>query len=83
MNQAPRQPRKDYNHENITIRDVIALRTWIDYAEIIGDDSWRMFRDAPAANKPEPFATRVKMQSQMRKTQMDELRERLSSKAQL
>jgi hypothetical protein len=70
---------KDYNREGISIRDVLAFCTWIDYAEIIGDDSYKMFRDKPSTSKLASFAERVKKQSQFRKAQMEELRQRLSS----
>lgn len=61
----------------ISIRDIIGYRTWIDYAELIGDDSWTLFREAPSANKPRHFAGRVGRQSQLRNAQMKELRQRI------
>ncbi len=63
----------------ISIRDIIGYRTWIDYAEIIGDDSWTLFREAPSTNKPKIFVERVMKQAQLRNTQMKELRQRLLS----
>ena len=81
VTQEPVPARNDYNNQGMSIRDLIGLRTWIDYAEIIGDDSWKMFRDMPSANNPGRFAERVSKQSQLRKTQMDELRQRLASTA--
>lgn len=79
LNQKPTSVRKDHNKEGISIRDMIVFRTWIDYAEIIGDDSYKRFRDMPSTNKPKRFAERVRKQSQLRKTQFEELRQRLSS----
>jgi hypothetical protein len=78
VNQKPTPARIDYNKEAISIRDIIGLRTWVDYAEIIGDNSCKRFRDKPSTNKPEGFAERVRKQSQLRKTQMEELQKRLS-----
>ena len=70
-----------FNKQGITIRDIIAFRTWINYAEIIGDDSCRVFIDQPTAKILEPFASRVRKQAQLRKVEMEKLRERLSSSA--
>ena len=81
VTQKPRIERKDYNKQGITIRDMLGFRAWIDYAEIIGDESSRMFRDSPTSDKQEPFATRIRKQSQLRKAQMEELREIISSKS--
>ncbi len=81
VNQKPPIAGKGFNKEGISVLDMIGFRTWIDYAEIIGDDSFRKFRDWPNEKKPERFTTRVSKQSQLRKGQMDELRERLSSNA--
>lgn len=81
VNQKPLIAEKGFNKEGISILDVIGFRTWVDYAEIIGDDSFGKFRDGPNDKKPEPFATRIRKQSQLRKSQMEELRERLSSNA--
>jgi hypothetical protein len=58
---------------------MIGFRTWIDYAEIIGDDSSRNFRDEKNRKIPEPFATRTRKQAQMRHSQMEELGQRLRS----
>lgn len=79
VTQKPTLARKDSNHEGISIRDMIVFRTWIDYAEIIGDDSCKRFRDTPSATKPARFVERVRKQSQLRKTQMQELHQMLSS----
>lgn len=75
----PAPARKDHNKESISIQEMVGFRTWIDYAEIIGDDSSRKFRNTPSANKPVQFAERARKQSQLRKSQMEELRQRLSS----
>ena len=74
--QAPpgREVERVSNHERLNLVDIFGFRTWLDYAEIIGDDSCKAFRDTPTANIPEPFATRVLRQSQQRKTQMADLR---------
>ncbi len=76
-----RQPdRVDNNKQGIiTIRDIIAFQTWVKYAQIIGDQSCKMFTDRSNVVMPEPFITRVGKQAQMRNTQMKELRDKLSS----
>jgi len=74
-------PGKGREKVGISIRDLIGYRTWIDYAELIGDESWKLFRDAPSTNKPKYFAERVSKQSARRKAQMEELRLRLMSTA--
>lgn len=71
--------RDDNYSESITLRDIIVLRTWIDYAEMIGDTSCGKFRDKPSTRKPKRFAERVEKQSRDRKMQLDDLRQRLSS----
>lgn len=67
---------EDHNKQGLSLRDVIGFRTWIDYAEIIGDETSTRYRKKPTFKKPEPFATRVAKQSQMRKAQMEELSEK-------
>lgn len=68
--------RVDYNNEGMSLRDVIGLRTWIDYAETIGDISWRMFRDRSPTVRPVQFTQRVAKQAHIRKAQLEELREK-------
>lgn len=75
----PASPGKGRKKVGISIRDMIGYRTWIDYAEIIGDDSWTLFREAPSTSKPRKFVERMKKQSQLRNAQMMELRQRLLS----
>jgi len=75
------RPRKDYNHRNVTLSDVIALRTWIDYAELIGDETWKQFGDHSRPDKPEPFATRAARQSELRQGKRQELAEKIASAA--
>ena len=75
----PQSFHKDFNHKGVTLRDVIAFRTWVDYAEIIGDHSCKTFRDTTNGDKPEPFATRIKNQSRQRRAQMADLGNILSS----
>ncbi len=76
--QMPEADRVDYNKQGLTIRDIIAFRTWIGYAEIIGDDSCTMFRDKPTTI-PEGFAERIRKQAQQRKTEREALGEKISS----
>ena len=71
-------PWPDRNTTGITIRDLIAFRTWVDYAEMIGDKSCRQFRNMPVGKFPEPYATRVRRQAKQRKEQLEELRSRLA-----
>ncbi|UCH75224.1 MAG: hypothetical protein JSU82_05095 [Rhodospirillales bacterium] len=77
--QEPVSARKDNNKEGVSIRDVIGFRTWIDYAELIGDNSWKAFRGKPSTAKPAKFMERVGNQSQLRKAQREELRGRMAS----
>jgi len=75
----PASPRTGRKKLGISIRDILGYRTWIDYAEGIGDDSWRLFRDSPSTNKPRAFVERVQKQSELRNAQMKELQQRLLS----
>lgn len=77
----PVRIREDNNHDGLSLRDVMAFRTWIDYAEIIGDESWRLFRDRPNEKKTPRFAERTRKQAKQRHAEMQELRKRLSSAA--
>ncbi len=78
-NQMPQRDRIDNNKQGITIRDIIAFQTWVKYAQIIGDQSCKPFTGNPIVTLPEPFIMRVGRQAQMRNSQMEELRDRLSS----
>lgn len=72
--------RVDNNKIYISIRDIITFYTWVKYAWIIGDDTCKMHLDKQTINLPKPFVTRVKNQAELRKKQMEELRDRLSFK---
>jgi hypothetical protein len=74
-------PRAKAGHDKqfISIRDVVGLQTWIDYAEIIGDATSKKYRETPRDYIPEPFSTRVKRQAEMRNRQLVELRSKLAS----
>lgn len=74
--QRPRHSRNNNNTIGITIKDIVGFQTWRNYAELIGDESSRQFQDNPVGRLPEPWATQVRMQSKMRKEQLDELRAR-------
>jgi hypothetical protein len=77
----PKFGRSNFSKPFISIRDIVGIRTWIAYAQIIGDDSCKPFLSPPSVPTPEPFATRVRNQAQMRKAQLEELREMFASKA--
>ncbi len=79
----PRPENIDYVHfnGNLSIRDVAGFATWIDYAEMIGDETAKLFREKPNTAVPETFAARVNKQSQARHQQMIELRARIASAA--
>lgn len=73
-NRGKAKPTRRSRKEVFSIRDILVFRSWIDYAEIIGDHSAKMFRDRPSLNKPEPWAEHVRKQAQRRNAQMEELR---------
>lgn len=77
----PAMPRKGLRKPGISIQDILGYRTWIDYAEGIGDDSWRLFRDSPSTNKPKVFVERLKKQAQIRNAQLKEIQKRVLSTA--
>jgi len=64
-------------HRFVTVRDILVFRTWVDYAQIIGDPGWRAFRSGPADAIPEPFATRVRRQAEQRSRERADLMTRL------
>lgn len=68
--------RTDNNHEGMSLRDVMGLRCWIDYAQMIGDESWRVFRDRPRNIGVPQFVERVRKQAARRHAEMQELRQR-------
>lgn len=80
-NREAKRHRKDFNHEGITLSDLIGLKTWIDYAEIIGDEAYRQFREEPITEKPQPFAALVARQAQVRKDELRELAARIGSES--
>jgi len=67
--------RVGFNKQGISIRDIIGFQTWIKYAAIIGDDTYKLFVDTPTATTPTPFAARVEKQAELRKAQLEELQE--------
>ncbi len=73
----PLMYRLNASNEFVTIRDVFGFYTWVVYAEILGDMSYKTFVEAPITNRPEPFASRVRSQSKMRNGELDELRQML------
>jgi len=77
--QAPVSVRADHNKQGLSIRDVIGFCTWIDFAEIIGDETSRVFRDKPRPDKPARFVGRVLEQSARRRAELEELRQKISS----
>lgn len=67
------------SREGVSLKELVCFRTWIDYAEIIGDESTRAFRDMPDANKPPRFAGAVMEQANRRNSEMRELRDLLTA----
>ncbi|WP_170760862.1 hypothetical protein [Ruegeria lacuscaerulensis] len=57
----------------ISLRDVFAFRTWVKYAELIGDKSCRRYQAAIGPDLPAPFVKRVKGQAELRHHEMLEL----------
>lgn len=78
-------PVPDCNNAGITIRDVLGIRTWVRYAELIGDATYAKFArlqvDRPELDMPEPFIARVRAQASLRQGQMAELAESLAARA--
>ena len=74
-------PLLHYNKDGVTVCDIFVFNSWVNYAEIIGDDSWKTFHDSPASDMPKHFATRVREQSQQRKVELRELEDRYSALA--
>lgn len=64
------------NNYEVTLRDIYCFETWIKYAELIGDSSYRHFDGIPISNKADAFVRRVKGQAAARKTQLAELQEK-------
>lgn len=78
-------PVPDCNNAGITIRDVLGIRTWVRYAELIGDATYarfaRLLVGRPELDMPEPFIARVRAQASARQGQMAELAESLAARA--
>lgn len=64
--------------KGLTLRDVMAMNTWIDYAEIIGDETWKVFHDKPAENLAPLFENVVREQAEMRASERMALKEKLA-----
>ena len=75
------KPMPHFNKDGVTVCDIFIFNTWVNYAEIIGDDSWKTFHDSPASDMPKPFATRVRAQSKQRMAEFRELNDRYSALA--
>lgn len=71
--------RTDNNNEGMSLRDVMGLRCWVDYAQMIGDETWRMFRDRPRDIGPPQFAERIGNQAARRNAEMQELRKKIAA----
>lgn len=65
-----------HNKQGITIYDVLGFRTWVKYAEIIGDDACQRFLGGPAITMPDHFMAQAREQAPSRKSQMEALRQR-------
>ncbi len=66
----------DFSNYEVTLRDVICFDTWIKYAEIIGDLSYRCFDKLPNERKYNTFTKRVRKQAGVRQAQIAELLKR-------
>jgi len=77
-NEKLKLPGAVFNKNGLSVRDIIGLSTWIDYAELIGDDTYKSFRDRPNSKKPAAFAEEIVRQSVMRKQQLEELKAKLA-----
>jgi hypothetical protein len=69
-------PPPHFNKDGVTVCDIFVFNTWVNYAEIIGDDSWKTFHESPASDIPIHFARRVRNQSEQRKAEFQELKNR-------
>ena len=65
-----------HNKPGITIYDVLGFRSWVRYAEIIGDEACKPFLGGPEFAMPENFVSTATKQAPDRKAQMEELRQR-------
>lgn len=61
------------NNFEVTLRDVYCFETWIKYAELIGDPSYRHFEGIPISNTSVPFVQCVKGLASSKKSQLLEL----------
>lgn len=57
----------------VTLQEILLLRTWVDYANIIGDEAGLAFGEPLTRRLNRPFVARIEQQSALRKTQLDEL----------
>ncbi len=73
--------RKDKNKPGISVRDVIGFDNWVDYAEIIGDDTWKLFRNKPGVKRKGRVVERMREQATKRNEELHELREMMASSA--
>lgn len=64
------------NNYEVTLRDIYCFETWIKYAKLIGDSSYRHFEGLPVSNTSDAFVRRVKGQAAAKKTQLLELQDR-------
>jgi hypothetical protein len=72
-NPFPEKHGSGFDKDGISVRDVFGFRTWIDYAEIVGDETSQKFRARRTGDYAGPFAKRAKNQASVRRKQMDEL----------
>ncbi|MEM8646074.1 MAG: hypothetical protein AAGF86_06995, partial [Pseudomonadota bacterium] len=58
--------REAISTDYITLREILLLRNWVNYANLIGDETGLAFGEPLAFDVPEVFAARVEPQSAMR-----------------
>ena len=73
----PKNTVPHYNRVGVTLRDALVFRTWLIYAEIVGDETVKCFRHDVTKFRPEPFVSRVRTQAKTRRDQLSELKGRL------
>ncbi|MCP5081026.1 MAG: hypothetical protein GY948_04945 [Alphaproteobacteria bacterium] len=62
--------RTDYNNQALSVRDLLCFRTWLEYADIIGDDSCQIFDASLRASGDQIFTARVRDQAEQRKAEL-------------
>ena len=67
--------RTDYNNHGMSVRDLLCFRTWLEYAELIGDTTCELFDASLRTTGDEAFAAQVKAQAEQRQREWVKLNE--------